>query len=128
MIQEAGDVLCCRLISEAPSRKSPGNLGDLRHAQGKLAQARALLRESIQIDDEIGDRQGRAASLHQLASIEYSQGNYADARALLRESIQIEDELGNRVRLLWLSGRAAPCDGCILVEGLPERGRGRRGG
>ena len=39
--------------------------------------------------EELGDRQGRAASLHVLAMIEHDQGNPAEARRLLRESIAV---------------------------------------
>jgi hypothetical protein len=47
------------------------------------------------VKEELGDRQGRAASLHQLASIEHAQGNPSEARRLWEESIEIEKEIGD---------------------------------
>ena len=45
--------------------------------------------------EELGDRQGRADSLHLLAIIEHEQGNPAEARRLWEESIEINKEIGN---------------------------------
>ena len=58
----------------------------------------------------MGDRQGRAASLHVLAMIEHDQGNPAEARRLLRESIAVMEELGDR------QGRAASLHVLAIIE------------
>ena len=60
--------------------------------------------------EELGDRRGRAASLHQLAIIEHDQGNPAEARRLLRESIAVMEELGDR------QGRAASLHVLAMIE------------
>src|SRR5262249_1173637 len=58
-------------------------------------EARKLLRESIAVNEELGDRGGRAASLHQLAIIEQAQGNPGEARKLWEESIAIARQIGD---------------------------------
>ena len=58
----------------------------------------------------MGDRQGRAASLHVLAMIEHDQGNSAEARRLLLESIAVLEELGDR------RGRAASLHVLAIIE------------
>ena len=59
-------------------------LGQIMYRRGEHAEARRLLREAIAVLEELGDRQGRAASLHQLAIIEHAQGNPAEAQASAR--------------------------------------------
>ncbi len=71
-------------------------LGQVMYRRGEHAEARSLLHESIAAFEELGDRQGRAASLYVLAIIEHAQGNSAEARSLLRESIAAFEELGDR--------------------------------
>ncbi len=77
---------------------------------GEHAEARNFLRESIAVNEELGNRRGRAASLHQLAMIEHAQGNPAEARGLLRESIAVNEELGDR------QGRAASLHQLAIIE------------
>jgi tetratricopeptide (TPR) repeat protein len=76
-------------------------LARLLYRRGEHAEARRLLRESIAVTEELGDRSTRAASLYQLAIIEHVQGDPAEARRLLRESIAVKEELEDR------RGRAA---------------------
>ena len=89
-------------------------LAIIEHAQGNSTEARRLLQESIAVLEHLGDRQGRAACLHQLATIEAAQGNPTEARRLLQESIAVDEDLGDR------QGRAASLHklaGLDLAEG-----------
>ena len=60
--------------------------------------------------EELGDRWGGAASLHQLAIIEHAQGNPAEARRLQSESIVEFEELGDS------RGRAASLHLLAMIE------------
>jgi tetratricopeptide (TPR) repeat protein len=85
-------------------------LAILLYKRGEYTEARRLLRESIAVKEELGDRLNRAASLHELARIEQAQGNLAEARRLLRESIAVLEELGDR------RGRAASLHELATIE------------
>jgi tetratricopeptide (TPR) repeat protein len=65
-------------------------------ALGDLPQALALCKQSIEIEREIGDRQGEAASLHQMSIIYQTLGDLPQALALSQQSIEIEREIGDR--------------------------------
>ena len=70
--------------------------GALARNQGDYATARALSEESLAIKRELGDKQGIAASLNNLATLALSQGDFAAAGPFYAESLEIERELGNR--------------------------------
>ncbi len=77
---------------------------------GEHSKARSFLRESIAVNEELGNRQGHAACLHQLAMIEHDQGNPDLARGVLRESIAMSEELGDR------RGRATSLNQMASIE------------
>jgi len=72
------------------------HLAITRAGRGDYATARDLYAQSAQIDKELGNRQGLAATLHAQASLAQDTGDYATARDLYAQSAQIEKELGNR--------------------------------
>jgi tetratricopeptide (TPR) repeat protein len=85
-------------------------LAQLLYRRGEHAEARRLLRDSIAVLEELGDRRGGAASLYLLAMIEHDQGNPAEARRLLRDSIAVFEGLGDR------RGRAASLHELATIE------------
>ncbi len=69
--------------------------------RGDLDRALALYEESLQIKEQIGDLQGKAASLHQMAAVFLTRGHLDRALALYEESLQILEQIGD------LKGKAA---------------------
>jgi tetratricopeptide (TPR) repeat protein len=70
--------------------------GVLLAGRGEPGVAREALAESIELCEKVGNRQGQAASLHELAIIEEAQGNPTEARRLLQRSLQIDEALGDQ--------------------------------
>jgi tetratricopeptide (TPR) repeat protein len=94
----------------APLSHELHQLARILRLRGGHAEARKILHESIAVEEELGDRWGRATSLNQLAVIEHDQGNPAAARRLLHESIAVEEELGDGY------GRAASLHQLAIIE------------
>jgi tetratricopeptide (TPR) repeat protein len=63
---------------------------------GDLNQALKLSQDSIEIEREIGNRQGEAGSLHQMSMIYQTLGNLNQALQFSQDSIEILREIGNR--------------------------------
>ena len=63
--------------------------------QGQVEQAIALYQQSIDIEERIGDVQGKAATLHQMAGIYAQQGQVDQAIALYQQSLEIQESIGN---------------------------------
>jgi tetratricopeptide (TPR) repeat protein len=63
--------------------------------QGEIDQAIALYQQSLEIKENIGDVQGKAATLHQLAGIYANQGEIDQAIALYQQSLEIKEKIGN---------------------------------
>ncbi|MBE9069500.1 tetratricopeptide repeat protein, partial [Leptolyngbya cf. ectocarpi LEGE 11479] len=55
----------------------------------------ALYEESLAIEEKIGNAQGKAATLHQLAILKANQGDVAGAIALYEESLAITEKIGD---------------------------------
>ncbi|MDP2935148.1 MAG: tetratricopeptide repeat protein, partial [Dehalococcoidia bacterium] len=72
------------------------SLADVHYELGHYGEARRLYQESQEIQKDLGDRAGIAATLHQLAMVSQGQGDLAEARRLYQESLEIDRELGNR--------------------------------
>jgi tetratricopeptide (TPR) repeat protein len=66
-----------------------------RH-RGKLAEAAEILRESIAIARQIGNRQEIAHSLVGLGTVCTSLGRFKEAQAVLEESLEISKRLGDQ--------------------------------
>ena len=70
--------------------------GVLAGEQGDYASADALIRESLDIARQLGDKQGVAVSLNALAVIARDRGDVAVARSLFEESLVLWRELGDQ--------------------------------
>ena len=68
------------------------------YRRGEHAEARRLLRESIAVKEELGDRQGRAAPCTCWPSSSMIRATRAEARRLLRESIAVNGGAGRPPR------------------------------
>jgi tetratricopeptide (TPR) repeat protein len=63
--------------------------------QGEVAKAIALYEESLELEEKIGNVQGKAATLHQLAGIYANQGEVAKAIAFYQQSLELKEKIGN---------------------------------
>ncbi|MGB9872893.1 MAG: CHAT domain-containing protein, partial [Anaerolineae bacterium] len=75
--------------------------GWLLRVFGDLEGAMRLYRESLEIQEALGDRQGKSATLHEMAGILAVRGDLEGAMRLYRESLEIQEALGD------LRGKAA---------------------
>ena len=65
----------------------------LEAIRGDLDQALSLYRQSLAIQEQIGDIKGKAASLHQMASVYVTRGELDEALSLYRESLAIDEQI-----------------------------------
>lgn len=63
--------------------------------QGEKETAIALYQQSLELQEKIGDVQGKAATLHQLAILYANQGKTDQAIALFHEALEIWNRIGN---------------------------------
>jgi tetratricopeptide (TPR) repeat protein len=63
--------------------------------QGKVEEAIALYEESLTIKRSIGNQQGIAVTLHEIANVYRNQGKVDEALALYEESLTIKRSIGN---------------------------------
>jgi predicted ATPase/DNA-binding CsgD family transcriptional regulator len=71
-------------------------LARMRIAQGEIALARAWLKESLTLVQEVGDREGAIEPLLDLARVELAQGDLAEARRCSQEGLTILHEMGSQ--------------------------------
>jgi tetratricopeptide (TPR) repeat protein len=71
------------------------HVGFLLQHFGDLEGAMGLLRESLAIDESLGDLRGKSATLHNLAYIHQVRGDLEGAMGLYRESLAIKESLGD---------------------------------
>jgi tetratricopeptide (TPR) repeat protein len=64
--------------------------------RGDLAAAEQWYRQSLQINESLGNRPGMANSYHQLGMVAQLRGDLAAAEQWYRQSLQIKEALGNR--------------------------------
>ncbi len=64
--------------------------------RGDLDRALALYQESLQLKEQLGDKQGKAASLHAMAQVFLTRGDLDRALALYQESLQLDEQLGDK--------------------------------
>jgi predicted ATPase len=69
--------------------------GVLAGEQGDYASADVLIKESLQIARQLGDKQGVAVSLNAMAVLARDRGNVAVAHSLFEESLALWRELGD---------------------------------
>ncbi len=63
---------------------------------GDLSRAEQLYQEGLGLSEQIGDRQGKAASLHQMAGIYLTRGDLSRAEQLYQESLDLDEQIGDR--------------------------------
>jgi tetratricopeptide (TPR) repeat protein len=71
-------------------------LGTIHQNQGNYVEAAKLYQQSLDISKELEDKQGIAATRHQLGMIHQDQGNYAEAVKLYQQSLDMAKELGDK--------------------------------
>jgi tetratricopeptide (TPR) repeat protein len=72
------------------------NLAVMHKNRGELELARRLYKESLEIEQKLGNQGGIAISLHELARLAQGQGELKDARRLYHESLKIKKRLGDQ--------------------------------
>ena len=76
--------------------KSLNGLGLIYQIRGDLDQAEAMLRKSLEIDEELGNREGMATAYGNLGLIYQARDDLDPAEEMHRKSLEIDEELGNR--------------------------------
>jgi len=71
-------------------------LARLCATRGDLDRALALLEESLQLDEQLGDEHGKATSLHEMAQVYLTRGDLDRALALYQESLVLLEQLGDK--------------------------------
>ncbi|MFN7960869.1 MAG: tetratricopeptide repeat protein [Thermoanaerobaculia bacterium] len=71
------------------------NSAVLHAQQGRNEEAFELYRQSLEINEQIGDVQGQAATLHALAGLHAQQGRVEEAFELYRQSLEIKERIGD---------------------------------
>ncbi|MEA5603554.1 tetratricopeptide repeat protein, partial [Nostoc sp. UHCC 0252] len=74
----------------------------------------ALYNQSLEINERIGNVQGKATMLHQLAGIYAYKGEVDEAIALFNQSLEINERIGNvqgKAMTLWGLGHLAEKQG-----------------
>jgi tetratricopeptide (TPR) repeat protein len=85
----------CPVEDEKENSAIIHNLATLYMFQGEIDQAIALYQQSIEIEEKIGDVQGKAATLHEIARIYANQGEIDQAIALYQQSLEITEKIGD---------------------------------
>ena len=70
-------------------------LGMLKADKGKVDEALALFNQSLEINERIGNVQGKAATLHQLGILYANKGEVDKAIALYNRSLEITQRIGD---------------------------------
>ncbi|OYD87779.1 hypothetical protein CDG77_27500 [Nostoc sp. 'Peltigera membranacea cyanobiont' 213] len=71
------------------------HFGILKATKGEVDEAIALFNQSLSINERIGNVEGKAATLHQLARIYANKGEVDEAIALFNQSLSINEHIGN---------------------------------
>ena len=75
-----------------------GGIGVIHKNQGRYDEALKYHHQSLKITQDIGNRRGEAASLHNIGIIHKCQGRYDEALKCYQNSLKINREIGNRQR------------------------------
>ncbi|MEH2338537.1 tetratricopeptide repeat protein [Nostoc sp.] len=70
-------------------------LGRIYANKGEVEQAIALYNQSLEIEERIGNVQGKAATLHRLGRIYANKGEVDEAIALFNQSLEIKESIGD---------------------------------
>ncbi|MEP6515560.1 tetratricopeptide repeat protein [Microcoleus vaginatus] len=75
--------------------KTLHELGWIQDDWGNPKEAIAFYQQSLELNEKIGDVQGKAATLHCLAIIYANQGEVEQAIALYEQSLELKEKIGN---------------------------------
>ncbi|NQU05420.1 MAG: tetratricopeptide repeat protein [Calditrichaeota bacterium] len=73
------------------------NIGYIHKASGEYDKSLELYKQSLKINQEIGDRKGEGATLNNIGEIHRARGEYDDALKLYQQNIIIFREIGDRM-------------------------------
>jgi len=93
--------LCREVLTWVPERSQKAaafqhQLGLVAQKRGSYDEALAWYRQSLAIEEELGNRSGMASSYHQLGRVAEARGSYDEALDWYRQSLAISEELGDR--------------------------------
>ncbi|MBT4865252.1 MAG: tetratricopeptide repeat protein [Planctomycetaceae bacterium] len=71
------------------------NLAGLLRTLGDVPRALELWQQSLDIEEQIGDVQGKAATLHNMAGVIAQQGDVPRALELWQQSLALQEQIGN---------------------------------
>ena len=94
------------MLAQPGAEKSTQGRARALNAAGRLAQleigvAEPLLRESLAIAREVGDKWGMVSALHNLGNVATNGGDLASARRYHEESLAIAREMDHRWGIAW---------------------------
>jgi len=72
------------------------DLGIILGAFGEYKEAEKYYKESLELAESLGDKQGIARSLHQLGNLECLQGSYKEAEKYYKKSLELLESLGDK--------------------------------
>jgi tetratricopeptide (TPR) repeat protein len=75
---------------------SLGNMGVIYRHQGKLKEALEHYQQALEIDREIGDKEGEATQLGNMGSVYYIQGKLEKALEHYQQALEINREIGSK--------------------------------
>jgi tetratricopeptide (TPR) repeat protein len=94
------------LQAQPPSHQQQAHLATTYHLFGVTAQARGQpdqaedwYRQSLTIEEKLGNRTGMAATYHQLGMLAQDRGQLDQAEDWYRQSLAIEEDLGNQASM-----------------------------
>ena len=85
----------CPLKEEAETSAIYLSFGMLKAQRGDVDEAINLYQQSLELNERIGDVQGKATSLHQLAGIYAQQGEVSQAINLYQQSLELYERIGD---------------------------------
>ena len=71
-------------------------LGKIRYLLGDYEAARKLYQQSLEIEQQLGDKSDVSRSLHNLGILAQATGDYDEARKLYQQSLEIDQVLGDK--------------------------------
>ena len=94
---------------------STHDLAQVHRTRGDLTQAMALYEETLAILEQVGDLQGKGATLHNMAQVHVTRGELTQAMALYEASLAIREQVGD------LPGKGATLSGMANILMSHER-------
>ena len=71
-----------------------GNLGNLYYTRGNLDDAEEMYKKSLEIDEELGRRQGMASNFGDLGNLNAARGDLDTATSYWTKSLTLAREMG----------------------------------